>query len=338
MIFQRSQRITSIFISLLSVAATIFVSLASGAPTPKPKILVFTKTQGFDHGTRKVGDSIIQMLGAKNGFDVDTTNDTGAYFRDAKLKTYKAVCFINTTGTVFNDSCKAAFQRFIQGGGGWVGMHAAVDFEYQWHWYHQMAGAYFSNHHFGIAQAKLAVLSHANPSTSWITKDTIIRSDEWYFFTPQTYDTNIDPAKLKTLTVLMNLVEASIPGSTESKFHPACWCQEFQGGRAWYSAFGHYADYFKDTVVQKNLLGGILWAAHLAPTPVLPENPKPSYAPLPSTGQTVVYDLFGRKIRTLQAGERTWDFTDVNGNRVAAGKYYLMKNGTEKTKSVVIVK
>jgi cytochrome c len=310
-----------------------------GAPA-KPKILVFTKTQGFDHGTRKVADSLIQLLGAKNGFDVDTTNDTGTYFKDAKLMTYKAVCFINVTGNVFNDSTKAAFQRYFKAGGGWVGMHSAVDCEYTWHWYHEMAGAYFANHHFGIAPAKLAVLSHANPSTSWIAKDTITRSDEWYFFTPQTYDSNIDPAKLTNLTVLINLVESSIPNSTEKKFHPMCWCQEFQGGRAWYSGFGHAPEYFRDTVVQKNLLGGILWAAHLSPTPVLPENPKATITIAPASGEITIYDLFGRKIRTLRADGQAWNRTDECGKPVATGRYYLVqkRNGATPAATLLFVK
>jgi type 1 glutamine amidotransferase len=298
-----------------------------------PKVLVFTKTAGFDHGTRFVADSLIRALGVKNGFDVDTANDTGAYFKDAKLRTYKAVCFINVTGNIFNDSTKAAFKRYIEAGGGFAGMHACVDCEYTWHWYHELAGAYFSNHHFGIAPAKLAVLDHTYPSTSFIAHDTITRSDEWYFFTPQTYDSLINPAILPGLTVLLNLVESSIPNSTEKKFHPMSWCRNFDGGRTWYCGFGHDPNYFRDTLVQKTLLGGILWAAGMSQTPVVLQ--RTAVQIVCGQDAVAVYDITGRKIRTLlsgfplmQAGRTAWDYKDDFGNHVAAGRYYLItKNG-----------
>jgi type 1 glutamine amidotransferase len=318
----------------ITMIASLCISLVFSAAIAqtKPRVLVFTKTQGFDHGTRTVVDSLIRALGANNGFDVDTANDTGAYFKDAKLKTYATVCFINVTGNIFNDSTKAAFQRYIEAGGGYVGMHASVDCEYTWHWYHQLAGAYFANHHFGIAPAKLAVLSHAYPSTSWIAKDTITRSDEWYFFTPQTYDSTINPAILPGLTVLVNLVESSIPGSTENKFHPMSWCRQFDGGRTWYCGFGHYPDYFRDTVVQKSLLGGILWSAGMASSPVASFREPMRHAP--ADPAVAVYDVLGRKIADLATGMQEvfnsrllWDVRDAAGRTVSAGHYYLVKSG-----------
>lgn len=293
-----------------------------------PKVLVFTKTAGFDHGTRTVADSLIQALGVKNGFDVDTANDTGTYFKDAKLRTYKAVCFINVTGNIFNDSTKAAFKRYIEAGGGFVGMHACVDCEYTWHWYHELAGAYFANHHFGIAPAKLAVLDHTYPSTSFIAKDTITRSDEWYFFTPQTYDSLINPAILPGLTVLLNLVESSLPNSTENKFHPMSWCRNFDGGRSWYCGFGHDPNYFRDTLVQKNLLGGILWAAGLAPTSVVKRTTLVSQ-PHQQVEPVVIYDLFGRKITTLHTNaspdKLQWNGKDGRGRIVSQGIYLITR-------------
>jgi type 1 glutamine amidotransferase len=313
----------------MPVLVWILLCVLSASSQTKPKVLCFTRTQGFDHGTRTVSDSLIMALGAKNGFDVDTTDDTAGYFKDAKLKEYKAVCFVNVTGNIFNDSTKAAFQRYFTAGGGFVGMHACADCEYTWHWYHQMLGAYFAGHPFGIAPAKLAVLDHNSPSTQFIKTDTISRSDEWYFFDTQTYDTLIDPAKEKDLTVLMNLVESSLPNSKQSKYHPICWAHPFQGGRAWYSGFGHMPDYFRDTVVQKNLLGGILWAAGIGNSAVLQGNSAhhPALAPIAASA---VYDAMGRRVRTLAERSsggfdvwRMWDKKDDAGRAVCAGRYFL---------------
>jgi type 1 glutamine amidotransferase len=311
----------------------------------RPKILVFTRTQGFDHATRVVSDSLIIALGAKNGFDVDTANDTGGYFKPAKLSGYKAVCFVNVTGNIFNDSTKAAFTRYIRAGGGFVGMHACADCEYTWHWYHELVGAYFANHHFGIAPAKLAVLDHANPSTNFLAADTITRSDEWYFFDNQTYDTLIDPAKISGLTVLLNLVESSLPNSTEKKFHPMCWCREFEGGRTWYSGFGHQSSYFRDTIVQKNLLGGILWAAGLTGTKTV--NSKPVRIIASNQIPRAVYNIAGRTIcsNPFYSGSQyraaqVWAEKDDFGRKVPAGIYFMAekKGSTTEFRPIFITK
>jgi type 1 glutamine amidotransferase len=343
-------RVSKQLSNILTVFFCTSLFCAAAFAQPKPRVLVFTKTQGFDHNTRTVADSLIRALGVKNGFDVDTANDTGTYFKDAKLATYKAVCFINVTGSIFNDSTKAAFQRYIRAGGGFVGMHACVDCEYGWHWYHELAGAYFANHHFGIAPAKLAVLDHSNPATSWIAKDTISRSDEWYFFTPQTYDSMIDPAKIKDLTVLINLVESSIPNSTENKFHPMCWCRQFDGGRSWYCGYGHDPNYFRDTVVQKTLLGGILWAAGMTTAVVPGATPRPGNAlhngisvPMRVTGARI-YDIHGRLIRSLhnlnimvQNAGGLWNHRDDFGRKVPAGRYFIELSNGRYTTTVPLV-
>jgi type 1 glutamine amidotransferase len=327
---------------LVMAALCILPALFAADAQIKPKILVFTRTQGFDHGTRTVADSLIMALGAKNGFDADTTNDTGAYFKDVKLKTYSAVCFVNVTGNIFNDSTKAAFQRYIRAGGGYVGMHASVDCEYTWHWYHELAGAYFANHHFGIAPAKLAVLNHANPATTWITKDTISRSDEWYFFTPQTYDSTINPAVIPGLTVLINLVESSIPNSTENKFHPMCWCRQFDGGRTWYCGYGHYPDYFRDTVVQKTLLGGILWASGMSQTPVVSH--KVTFGAVPASRAIAVYDASGRKVTDIRPDLARLDNGRLRSfasgylkNSVSPGVYFFVNNNGRSTSATPFI-
>ena len=48
--------------------------------------------------------------------------------------------------TILNDAQQAAFERYIQAGGGFVGVHAASDTEYTWPWYGELLGGYFRNH------------------------------------------------------------------------------------------------------------------------------------------------------------------------------------------------
>ena len=59
---------------------------------------------------------------------------------------YDTVVFLSTTGDVLNDAQLAAFEDYIQAGGGYTGIHAAADTEYGWAWYGGLVGGYFRNH------------------------------------------------------------------------------------------------------------------------------------------------------------------------------------------------
>ena len=64
-----------------------------------------------------------------------TATEDAAAFTTANLAQYEAVVFLNTTGDVLNDTQQTAFESYIRGGGGYVGVHAAADTEYGWPFY-----------------------------------------------------------------------------------------------------------------------------------------------------------------------------------------------------------
>ena len=51
------------------------------------------------------------------------------------LAGYGAVVFLSTTGDLLDPGQQAGLRRYLQGGGGRVGVHAAADAEYDWPWY-----------------------------------------------------------------------------------------------------------------------------------------------------------------------------------------------------------
>ena len=119
---------------LALVAVSLMIMSCGGKRKGKPRILVFTKTTGFRHSSIPVGKQAIIKLGAENGFTVDTTENAD-YFNEDSLKHYSAVVFLNTTDvhdSLLNNYQENAFERYIQAGGGFVGIHAATDAEYQW--------------------------------------------------------------------------------------------------------------------------------------------------------------------------------------------------------------
>jgi cytochrome c len=69
-------------------------------------------------------------MGLENKFTIDGTEDTN-YFTEEKLSNYSTVIFFNTTGDILNNVQQNEFERYIQAGGGFVGIHSATDTEYE---------------------------------------------------------------------------------------------------------------------------------------------------------------------------------------------------------------
>jgi type 1 glutamine amidotransferase len=230
---------------ILIIFAIVCLSIA--ATNAKQKVLIFSKTAGFHHASIPVGIAAIAKLGQENNFDVDTTTDSKKFTYD-NLKQYAAVVFLSTTHDVLNDEQQGEFEKYIRAGGGFVGVHAATDTEYDWAWYGNLVGAYFKSH---PAQQN-AVLHVVDPNFI-ATKDLPAewkRFDEWYNFKW------IAPG----LHVLITIDEKSYTGGANGDNHPMSWYHEYDGGRAFYTALGHTDESYADPLYLKHLLGGIEYA------------------------------------------------------------------------------
>jgi cytochrome c len=228
---------------------------ASADPGAGPlRVLVFSRTAAFRHDSIPDGVAMIRQLGRHNGFAVDATEDPGAFTVD-NLRRYGTVVWLSTTGDVLDDAQQAAFERYIESGGGFVGIHAAADTEYGWPWYGGLVGARFRNHP-EIQQAQVLVTDRVHPST----KDLPLRwtrTDEWY-----NYQTN----PTGSVHVLAYLDEKSYHGGEMGVDHPIAWCHDFDGGRAWYTGGGHTRASYSDPAFQRHVLGGILTTAGRLPS------------------------------------------------------------------------
>jgi type 1 glutamine amidotransferase len=228
-------------------------------------VLLFSKTAGFHHDSIPDAIAAIQQLGADHGFQVDSTEDSGA-FTDSNLSQYQAVVFLLTTGTVLNADQEGVFQRFIEAGNGYVGVHSAADTEYDWPWYGQLMGAYFKDHP-AIQPAEVDIIDHHHPSTKNLP-DIWQRTDEWY-----NYQTN---PKDNGVTVLANLDESTYSGGEMGEDHPITWYHAFDGGRAWYTGMGHTSESYSEPLFVQSLLGGIRYATGDDVRPSFPAPPGPT--------------------------------------------------------------
>ncbi|MEZ0291129.1 MAG: ThuA domain-containing protein [Solirubrobacteraceae bacterium] len=230
--------------------------------------LIFSKTAAFRH-TECIpsGTVAIAQMAQRNGFTVDAT-ENAADFNDANLAKYDVVIFLCTTGDVLNATQQAAFERYIQGGGGYAGIHSASDTEYDWSWYGGLVGAYFRDHP-GVAgvnqqfqQATINVEDRKSAATKRLPAQWT-REEEWYNF-------RTNPRE--DVHVLMSVDEStydprgySVPGgSPPMGDHPISWCHDYDGGRAFYTALGHRGVYWDEPLLLSHVLGGIKMAAGAA--------------------------------------------------------------------------
>ena len=234
------------YLFLLIPLALLLLNSCSNQRDNK-KILVFSKAIGYYHESIPAGLDAIMKLCENEGILVDTTTNA-IYFHEDSLAKYSAVVFFNTSGDVLNYRQQADFERYIQTGGGFVGIHCAAATEYDWPWYGQLLGGYFLDH----PEPQKAVVNKTaivHSSTQHL-EDSWERFDEWYNFRNIQSNNN----------VLLELDEKSYTGGKHGSEHPIAWYREFDGGRSFYTALGHTAESYSEDLYLKHIFQGILYA------------------------------------------------------------------------------
>jgi cytochrome c len=262
---------------LPAIAVIILYVLSCSSPNGKPRILVFSKTSGFRHSSIPAGKEALIKLGLANGYRIDTTENAD-YISEDSLQHYSAVIFLHTTGDMLNNYQEADFERYIQAGGGFIGIHAASDAEYDWNWYGRLVGGYFESHP-EQQEAKLDIVDQTHGSTKHLPKEWK-RKDEWYNFK------KLNP----NVKVLIKIDEKSYNGGKNGDSHPMAWYHDYDGGRSFYTELGHTEESFTDENFLKHILGGIQYAVG--------DNKKLDYAKA-KTGRVPEEDRFS-KVQLVQ--------------------------------------
>lgn len=216
-----------------------------------PSLLVFSRTLGYRHASIPIAIEALEGLAENEGWQFAASEDASV-FSDETLAPYNVLVMLSPTGDILDSEQQAAFERYIQAGNGFVGIHAASDTEFDWAWYGGLVGAYFEVHP-DIQEATLIVEDATHPSTAHLP-ETWVRTDEWYGFV-----TNPRPG----VTVLISIDETSYsPGDSEmGGDHPIAWYHEYDGGRSFYTALGHTSESYGEPEFMAHLKGAIAWAA-----------------------------------------------------------------------------
>ncbi|SHG49415.1 cytochrome c [Chryseolinea serpens] len=232
--------------SFLSIVVLFCLILSCGEKTV-PGVLVFSKTKGYRHESIDTAKLVLMALGKTNGFAVDTTEDA-SLFNEENLKRYRAVIFLSTTQDVLDPVQQADFKRFIEAGGGYVGIHAAADTEYEWPWYGKLVGAYFKSHP-KQQEAMFRKVTPFGPHPNTLPNEWK-RWDELYNYKHFSPDIN----------VIYTLDESTYEGGENGDNHPIAWYHDFEGGRSFYTGMGHTKQSYADSLFQDHLLTGIHYA------------------------------------------------------------------------------
>ena len=264
MIKSYKHRAFTTLVSLVLLFVGIFnitVSHATGfdnLPKKQFNVLLFTKTNGWHHKSQHAGVESLKALADKHYFNL-VWHEESRYFNDAYLSKVDVVVFLSTTGDVLTNDQQAAFERFVQSGKGFVGIHSASDTEYDWPWFQKLVGRTFVIHPV-IQTAELQKSPNNKHLGLQQMPDKMLWTDEWYEFGPElsklnylltvdekTYDTKADWGDIK--------------GEGMGKFHPIAWYHNYDGGRSFYTSLGHLSAVYENPIFTEHVYGGIYWAA-----------------------------------------------------------------------------
>ncbi len=252
--------------TLLLFCATLFFSCSSNSAENNSKsdastetekavestksILIFSKTNGYRHESIETGQETLKAIAAKNNWQTELTEDSTA-FNTENLSKFAAVVFLSTTGDVLGAQEEAAFEKYITGGGGYFGIHAAADTEYDWAFYGQLVGAYFESHpsDSNIREATVVCKDKTHTCTQHLPEKWV-RNDEWYNY--KSIQSN--------LKILLELDETTYEGGTNGDFHPIAWYHDQAKGRAIYTGGGHTKESFGEELFMQHLEGAMKYA------------------------------------------------------------------------------
>ncbi|KAK4113680.1 carboxylesterase-like protein [Canariomyces notabilis] len=257
---------------------------------PPFKILIFTRTTAYRHASIPAGIRCIQRLASSSlssspslssphefQFTADATEDP-TVFTPSTLSTYRVIVLLQCSGDdMLPDPTQLdALQQFVRSGGGVVGVHCASFAMRGWEWYGKMIGGVFANHP-EPQRARVRVVDQGHYITSAGTTQATTGEDgeggegmdvqlkegkrmwmdEWYNFTCHPRGTQ------PGLHVLLTVDEGTYSGGEHGEDHPITWCHEFEGGRVFYTALGHFDEAYEDEWFTEQLRRGIIWAAKL---------------------------------------------------------------------------
>jgi len=240
-------------------------------PPPHPKqihlkhVLVIGETKGFEHDSVPDAMAAIFQMGQQSGlWDTTIRTDTELITKkdlknNAKnLNYFDVLIFASTTGELdMDESQKADMMSFIkEDGKGFVGIHAALDTNYNWPEYGEMIGGWFDQHPWMTFNAPIVNEDPSFPAVRHFPA-AFVKYDEIY--QPKAWSRD-------KVNVLLSLDPAKLNYDNNPRIHradhdfPVAWSKMYGKGRVFYSTLGHTEEAWSDPDIKKMYFEAIKWS------------------------------------------------------------------------------
>lgn len=274
-LFGKPLAILAVVLSLLSGTYPAF-----SQQKPTIKVVAFFTGKNDQAHISFVGEAHkrLPQLGEKNGFTYDSTSNWDN-LNAAYLSKYQVVLFLDTRPE--KPEQRAAFQKYIENGGGWIGFHFAAfaltpsAFPQNWDWYHDQflgSGQYKSNT-WRPTSAILKVENPKSPAAKGLGNTFKASPNEWYRWEK-------DLTQNPDIEILLSIDPVSFPLGTGPKpheiwhsgYYPVAWTNKKY--KMLYMNMGHNdIDYehktnkelsftFDNDAQNQFLVNSILWLAN----------------------------------------------------------------------------
>tara|TARA_R110000823_G_scaffold210224_13_gene340563 strand:+ start:22166 stop:23056 length:891 start_codon:yes stop_codon:yes gene_type:complete len=228
-----------------------------------PAVLVFSKTNAFRHKEGIAGGArALRAIAEERNWGLFHT-ENGAVFNAADLEQFRVVVFLNASGDMLDAAQEQAFQKWLEAGGGWLGIHAAGDSSHaDWQWYRDnLIGADFTAHIMGpqFQTARVLLENQQHPVLKQVP-DVWEHEEEWYSWerSPRGEGfvilATIDEESYAPVAKFLGKVQDLRMGD-----HPVVWSNCVGDGHSVYVAMGHRADAFEQPQVNRLLENALEW-------------------------------------------------------------------------------
>jgi len=244
-------------------------SAATPAPHAKQThlrhVLVVGESRGYEHDSISAAMNAIYEMGKHTGLwdtmirtdtELITKKDLG---RNSKnLNYFDVLVFASTTGELEMDaSQKQDMMSFIKDDGkGFVGIHAALDTNYNWPEYGEMIGGWFDQHPWMTFNAPIINEDPDFPAVRHFPK-AFLKYDEIY--QPKEWSRD-------KVNVLLSLDASKLDYNNNPRIHrtdhdfAVAWDKMYGKGRVFYSTLGHTEESWKDPDIYKMYFEAVKWS------------------------------------------------------------------------------
>lgn len=251
-------------------------------PKASRKILVYSATAGYRHGSIPSGKFALEQMGESSGAYEAIVSDHPKNFEVDALKEFDAVILLSPTLDFFMPNKKKQRKQFsneewaelearhkrlmgnlidyVKQGGGLVGIHSATDACYGHSEYGEMIGGYFNGHPWRAKNHVTVVIEdpeHATIKPVFCGMEDFRIQDEIYQFRDEPYSRehlrvllHVDPARSDEVKGLKR----------KDNDYAVAWVQSVGEGRVFYSSLGHNDHIFANPMMLKHYLAGIQFA------------------------------------------------------------------------------